>query len=76
MEWPTNEDLKANGGEIIRKIEGFDPGEVKFRIVKAFEAKNYDGTPSGFVPGTPEGERRCIEKETIREGVSTYSNRW
>ncbi len=73
MEWPSRIELEAARRTITYKI---DDRKVNFSLVKGFEARNYDGSPSGWHPGTFSGERECIEKETIRGRKRTYSNRW
>ena len=53
------------------------PAEVSvFKIIKAYEAKNYDGTSSGWDANTPDGERECVEAKTTRNGVAVYKNYW
>jgi len=47
--------------------------------IKAYEAKNYDGTPSGWKPGTPDGERDVTEKKFIPDDNDIpvrYTNYW
>ena len=47
-----------------------------YRIIKAYDAKNYDGTSAGIQRDTPDGERELIEQCTIRRGKRTYANWW
>lgn len=69
----TQKAIREAGGELIERQQG---EKRIYRLIKGFQAKNYDGTPAGFVPGTPEGEREIIEQETIRGKKRRYSNWW
>jgi hypothetical protein len=46
--------------------------------IKAYQARNYDGSLAGWEPGTPEGEREVVEKKFVSEDGLTvrYSNYW
>lgn len=68
----TLENLRKYG-EIVEKLP--DSKRI-YRIIKAHQAKNYDGTSAGFLPGTPEGEREIIEQEKICGRKRSFSNWW
>lgn len=69
----TKKSIKEAGGELVDDLSG---EKRIYRIIKGHQAKNYDGTPAGFVPGTPEGEREIIEQETVRGKKRRFSNWW
>ena len=47
------------------------------RIIKAHQARNYDGSWGGWVEGTPDGERWVQEEEIhLSDGRVRYVNRW
>lgn len=59
-------------------VEPQSNGTIYWRIVKAHQAKNWDGSPSGWLPNTPDGEREVLEKAFIPSDGSLprYSNFW
>ena len=65
---PSKSDL-ANGPVVI--------GESEFRLIKAWQARNYDGTPAVWEPGTASGERECIQEKCLGSDFSyVYINHW
>lgn len=74
MRWPTKQELLDAGGVIIKKVEGERPYTATFRLVKAADAKRYDGLPARH--DAPAGRKECIEKELIMDGKSTFTNKW
>jgi hypothetical protein len=47
--------------------------------IKAYQAKNWDGSLAGYKPGTPEGERDVTEKKFVPDDADRpvrYTNYW
>jgi hypothetical protein len=47
--------------------------------IKAWQARNYNGTPAGWKQGTPDGERDVVEVMFVPDDETlptTYSNYW
>lgn len=66
---------KLQHGEVVIR----DPnGKTVYRWIRASEARNSDGTLAGWDAGTPEGDRRCIEKAFTPKGSkrTRYTNYW
>ena len=77
MQWPTRKQLEENNNKIVKTGQSYGITKVIFRLITGAEAKNADGSPSGWIAGTLDGDRICIEKETIySDGKRKYSNRW
>lgn len=53
-------------------------GKSVYRRIRASEARNYDGTSAGYIAGTPEGDRECVEKAFTPKGSrkTRYTNYW
>lgn len=69
----TKHAIREAGGELVEHL----PEEKRiYRVIKAYQAKNYDGTSAGFLPNTPDGEREIIEQETVHGKKRRYSNWW
>jgi len=53
-------------------------GETRvYSLIKASSARNHDGSYAGWKPGTPEGDRECIQVEIHPErGPVYYQNLW
>lgn len=61
------------------KVKKLSWGTEEYRRIKAWQARNYDGTPSNWEPGTPAGERDCIENKFIPADPQSeirYTNYW
>ena len=65
-------------------VEPAPYGENHYRIIKGYEACNFDGEPAGYKPGTKEGDREVLERRFIpskkaeKEETLTvrYTNFW
>ena len=59
------------------KVEKIDGGRYEYRKIQAWQAKNWDGSPSGWQRGTEEGDRWLVEKRFIpNNGKPRYTNYW
>lgn len=49
-----------------------------YTIIPAYKAKNYDGSPSGWVEGTPDGDRLVLEEIIYDQSQLRirYVNHW
>lgn len=61
------------------KIVKTNLGTEYWQTIKAYQARNYDGSLSGWQPGTPAGERVCTEKKFVPDDPDLpikYTNYW
>ena len=60
------------------KIEQLHNGIIEYRKIQAWECREYDGEPSNWKQGTPNGDRWLIEKKFIpSDGTSPrFTNYW
>jgi len=49
---------------------------IRFKIIKAYQAKDFDGQSAGWEEGTPAGDRECIEVKTKENNIINYKNYW
>ena len=61
------------------QIKEYPWGTEEYRRIKAWQARDRDGTPAGWERGTPAGDRKCVEKKNIPadpQGEIRYTNYW
>lgn len=49
------------------RIEKLHNGTIEYRKIQAWECREYDGEPSNWKQGTPDGDRWLIEKKVHTE---------
>lgn len=73
MPIPSIDELRANGG-VIKRVEESSSKLVTYRIIKAYEARNFDGSYSGIYSLHTEGQRDIIEMSYVDCGKRRYFN--
>jgi hypothetical protein len=61
--------------KVVKKSYGIE----YWTKIKAYEAKNYDGSSAGYKPGTPDGEREVTEKKFVPDDIDSpvrFTNYW
>lgn len=61
------------------KIEKIHGGKVEYRKIQAFDACDFDGEPSNWKQGTPDGDRWLVEKRFIpndKKEPMRFTNYW
>lgn len=74
---PTKKQQIIDAGGLLIEPSGF--GKNEWRIIKGHEARDYDGEPSGWLPGTPPGDRELVECKFVPNNPKQeprYTNYW
>lgn len=61
------------------KIEKIYCGLYEYRKIKAYQARNWDGSFAGYERGTPDGDQELIERKFIPKDCGLkvrYTNYW